>query len=258
MSKYSCVNIGNILILNPSDDQIKKSEKYNQELKIKRKIIDDKVNTLRSLYILPFQDLIFLMDIERQLFDLEAQILDLIKIRIYPTPEPLSIFFKEISQIISKKTPNFYKIPIIMSETEIVNGYNLFNLDETHSKIFTYEYFTELIKLFNTENTMTKEEFMTKYWNETCSDWAKQDTCGKFFVGYWKYPDDSEEYKNAWSLTKTANGEALYELPYSHALIFETIKIGCGNRQESVKYTNFLCEIIKRKLQNENIEEKKL
>lgn len=256
------VFIGNVMFTNPSDDQIKKSKELEKELENKRKILENKVHQLRFRYLYPSVNLNLLLDIQTQLYDLEEEFITLTRqiyhgVDIYPPHRPLLYFMNEIREIISEKSPNFYKISIIMSKTEIVNGYNLYDLNEKNGKIFDYQHFTKLTELFHTKNTMNKAQFMTKYWNDTCSDWAKQDECGECFAGYWKYPEDSEEYKNRFHLTKTANGEALYKLPYSHALIFETIEIGCGNRQESVRYTNFLCEVIKRKLDNKEENESK-
>uniref|UniRef100_A0A6C0AEC5 Uncharacterized protein n=1 Tax=viral metagenome TaxID=1070528 RepID=A0A6C0AEC5_9ZZZZ len=90
---------------------------------------------------------------------------------------------------------------------------------------------------------MTKKEFMEKYDEEACSDWSKQDECG--------------ECGNASIFSREANGAALYKLPYSHALIFRTIEMGCCNRMESVKYSNTICEYVKRKLSNKTDEVEK-
>jgi hypothetical protein len=43
------------------------------------------------------------------------------------------------------------------------------------------------------------------------------------------------------------NFKGLCELPYPRELIKRTIDLGCGNRNESVRYSNFICEWVKRK-----------
>jgi len=40
-----------------------------------------------------------------------------------------------------------------------------------------------------------------------------------------------------------------YNLPYSKELLLETISIGCSRRTESVRFSNFFCEYIARKVQ---------
>lgn len=141
--------------------------------------------------------------------------------------------------------------PINFSGVEQVNGYYLHPLEEESGRsLYWYGDFQKLEELYNTANTMTKEEFMEKYNEETCSDWCKHDEYGEYYGGYWMYPKGSYERENAWTLSKIRNGEALYNLPYSHDLIFKTIEMGCANRRESVRYTNTICEYVKRKLAN--------
>jgi hypothetical protein len=157
--------------------------------------------------------------------------------------------------MIDKKVPSWYSIPVSLSEDEKVNGYQLLNLNEEYGKPFYwYNDFQNMENHYNTPNTMTKEEFMEKYDEEACSEWSKMDENGECYGGFYNYPKDSDEYKNAYDLTRKANGEALYNLPYSHALIFETIRIGCNSLQESVKYSNTICEYVKRKLCNYKLE----
>jgi len=64
-------------------------------------------------------------------------------------------------------------------------------------------------------------------------------------MGYWLYPKGTPEKQNASNLTRTANGTALWNLPYSKEVVLKIIELGCGNRMEYVSYSNFLCEWLK-------------
>lgn len=134
---------------------------------------------------------------------------------------------------------------IIMTQDDEVNGYKLYNIDDN---IFTEPYFNSLEKIWNENNNMTFEEFYEKYDDEACSDWSKQDEHGECYGGFWKYPKGSYEYENAYDLTRKKNGEKLYELPYPKEFLLHTIKLGCNNRQESVRWSNYICEWMKRKI----------
>ena len=52
-----------------------------------------------------------------------------------------------------------------------------------------------------------------------------------------------------WNTTGNSNCRKLYELPYPKKLLLKTILIGCQDRKECIRYSNFICEFIKRKLQ---------
>lgn len=83
------------------------------------------------------------------------------------------------------------------------------------------------------------EEFLNKYENTACTDWAKMDEHGNDFAGYWKYPDGSNEKENAWRLTYEANCKELYKLVTERNFfpncIFLIIEHLCNFRCESVK-----------------------
>jgi len=99
---------------------------------------------------------------------------------------------------------------------------------------------------------MTREEFLKKYDDNASFEWSKFNEQGKYFVRFHNCSEDSYEYKNAYKLTRDVNGNALWNLPYSHALIFETIKYGSDHLQECVRFSNCMCEYISRKLKNKN------
>lgn len=170
---------------------------------------------------------------------------------IFPFFDPYGDLRSELNRMSEKKSPTWFRIPIVLNKTEQVNGFLLERMeDSVDEQYFPYSYFLKLEELFNTPNTMTKEEFIDKFDHTVCTDWGKQDENGECFGGFWKYPEGSYEHVNAHALTQQANGAALFNLPYSHALILETIELGCRNRRESVKYSNSVCEYVKRKLAN--------
>ncbi len=174
---------------------------------------------------------------------------------MYPPPRP----FKHHTEFVLEKfdafVPEWYKIPVQINKNEKINGYELYDKLDDDIPWFRYDYFLKLEKLFNEQNTMDEEEFYTKYDEKVCTDWCKMDEHGECYGGFWKYPDGTEEKSNAWNLSREANGVALFRLPYSHALIFETISYGCNTRQECVRFSNFMCEYVKRKLANKPIEQ---
>jgi hypothetical protein len=151
---------------------------------------------------------------------------------------------------------NFYEKydkEIIMYETEEVNGYKLYNCE---NNLLSVNYFNQMKELwFNNEENKKYDEyedFEKWFTDNTCSDWAKQDEHGNCFGGFWDYPEGTYEKENAWDLTLKANSRALYDLPYPRAVIVETVSIGCSNRMESVRYSNFICEWVKRKIMQQD------
>lgn len=247
------VSMGNFSIFNPTDDQKMQAKAFNDERERKRDEMDTEAV---QIYILCRTlecslSIKELSDHADSIMEIQNRRNRLFRGLIWPRPQPYKCFINDIKNMISRKSPEWWTIPIVMDHNEKVNGFFLHDIKEdVNNQMLFYSHFQELEILYNTPNTMTKEEFMDKYYGVACSDWSKQDECGECYGGFWKYPEDSYEYKNAWDLSRTANGEALYKLPYSHALIFETIELGCANRQESVRYSNSFCEYVKRKLTN--------
>ena len=164
----------------------------------------------------------------------------------YPPIVYMKIYY-EMAHKLCKKYDVEYEADLHMDSNEVANGYKLYNItnDEAILRRSTYN---DLVKKWLNNKQYTEDEFYTEYDNLACSDWSKQDEYGDCFGGYWDYPDDSYEKKNAWDLTRKANGNALYKLPFPKEVLLETIKIGCGNRMECVRYSNFLCEWVRRKM----------
>ncbi len=129
-----------------------------------------------------------------------------------------------------------------MEESEIVNGYALYSI---HDDIMDYEQFVEM---YNKRTIGVNDELFREWLDDhCCSDWAKQDKNGECYGGYWSYPDGSYEKENAYELSREDNLNALCALPYPREIIKDTVTIGCGNRMESVRYSNCMCEWVKRK-----------
>jgi hypothetical protein len=168
---------------------------------------------------------------------------------MYPRPEPLSEYINYVNDLLNKLTPDWYTVSVKMSEDEQVNEYYLYNMKNT-SQLFRYDYFLKLEKLFSEPNIMTQEEFLKKYDNDASFEWSKFNEQGEYFVGFHNCTKDSYENENAYKLTRNVNGKALWNLPYSHALIFETIKYGSAHLRECVRFSNFMCEYIGRTLKN--------
>lgn len=160
-------------------------------------------------------------------------------------PRPFSKDIDDINKRINNFAPQEFSTPIIMSKDDIVNGYNLFNIDYN---IMAYDDFVKYKKMWNDDEKMSHEEFINEYQDTACSDWNKMDEHGECFAGFWEYPDGSHEKENASGLTRDKNGECLWLLPYPKKFVLETILLGCNNRQECVKYSNFLCEWMRRKI----------
>jgi len=141
------------------------------------------------------------------------------------------------------KAKLFYEYKLIIEDEEI-NGYKLWNIDGQN--VLDFEDFKEICELWE-QPDITEEEFREGLDKNLCSDWAKQDRHGECFGGFWAYPEGSDEKINAYTLSRQDNIEGLCELPYPRNIIIKTCEWGCNSRMESVAYSNFLCEWIKRK-----------
>ena len=134
-----------------------------------------------------------------------------------------------------------------MTEKETVNGYALYNVEET-TQIFTIKDFMQLNKLlFSEDISISYEEFVTILKDKCCSDWYKEDVNGECFGGYWAYPEGSYEKVNAWNLTFQSQCKGLWNLPYPKQMIIAMIQHVCCRRIDNVRGVNCLCEWIKRK-----------
>ncbi len=96
------------------------------------------------------------------------------------------------------------------------------------------------------ENSMTFEEFEKLC--DFCSDWKKMDEHGECFGGFWNYPEGSYERENAGKLSYQKNIKCLWNLPWPKHFIIYTVKRGCNDRMESVRYSNEFCEMMYRSI----------
>lgn len=157
-----------------------------------------------------------------------------------------------ISEQITKLLNPAFNTPIVMSKTEIVNGYSLY---DCKINLATYDYFCELVKLMRSERKWTFDEWKKEMSDTCCTDWYKKTDGGESIGnGFWSYPEDSYQYKNAWQLTFNRSCKKMWKLPFSKDLLLETIRLGCSNRRESVRYSNFVCVWVQRKLETVKID----
>jgi len=168
---------------------------------------------------------------------------------IYGPPKPMYKQMEEVDKLIQKVSNSNYYLPekaVVINNKEKVNGYLLYGTNS----LMEEDAYKFLCKIWNDENNNLedKDKFMEKYDKNACTEWGKMDETGGSFGGFWDYPEGTYERENASQLTKEKNGEALYKLPYPKKFILHTVDIGCSNRTESVRYSNFLCEWMKRKM----------
>jgi hypothetical protein len=134
------------------------------------------------------------------------------------------------------------------SAGEVVNGFELYPVNKGVN-IFQWELYKELSDLADQEQPDARSEsaFADAMRSECCTDWHKQDIHGECYGGPWNAPEGSPERENAWELCMEQATAAMFRLPFSKDVLLRTIKIGCNNRLESVRYSNFLCVWIERK-----------
>lgn len=157
------------------------------------------------------------------------------------------IFNDEINRIMKRiEVINLdKKFDIKFDPGDRVNGYSVSKYIGLDIK---YLDFMEFKRIWQDNREMSYQEF-SKIFNEiACAEWSKMDKYDEYYGGFWKYPEGSYEHEHAWHLCREDNCRALYELPYPKRFIIETIKIGCNNGLESVPFTNYLCEMMSRKL----------
>ena len=159
----------------------------------------------------------------------------------------LDLDIKRCNELLKKFSQTNYNNYIIkISSNEEINGYKLYDIDNNLMAENTFIYFK---KIWDENKLLDKNQFRDKFEEIACTEWSKMNEHGESFMGYWKYPKNTYEYKNAYHLTFDDNFNKLYNLPYPKEFLLETVKIGCNNRLESVRYSNFLGEWFKRKLE---------
>jgi hypothetical protein len=110
-----------------------------------------------------------------------------------------------------------------------------------HAPPISYFEFCEYVEKLCLADQPREDEMIEWLRVECCTTWNKMDQKGNFFVGFWTYPDDSDEQKNAFTLTLEDNIKGLMELPFPRRMVMKSVKIGCRLGTESVQYSAFLC-----------------
>lgn len=130
------------------------------------------------------------------------------------------------------------------SKEERVNGFQLY---ERVSNLFYEEDFEHMCALADDRTQWSFRRFKEAMSDVCCSDWNKQDIHGECFGGPYKQPEGSYAKSNAYNLCFAQAVRAMWRLPFSKALLIRTIQLGCFIRQESVRYSNYLCVWLERK-----------
>lgn len=140
----------------------------------------------------------------------------------------------------------FNNSDIQMNSNEIENGLKLFDIDP-NINVFDFHEFKKMSTMLKIPKTCLFEDWRLNMKATACTDWNKQDENGNSFGGPWKYPEGSYEKMNAWDLSFDKSCQLMFDLPFSKEALLHTIKFGCSDRNESVKYSNFLCIWVLRK-----------
>jgi hypothetical protein len=138
--------------------------------------------------------------------------------------------------ISNEKANKFHTSNLIINKNEKVNGYEMYMFEEN---IMEFKVFEDLWKKYSDYKQMKNIHFM-EYIDYICSSkWSKMNQCGEQF--------GSINNENIQRMVRANNLNALRELPFPREVIIETIKMGRKNKMESVRYTNFICEWVRRK-----------
>lgn len=161
---------------------------------------------------------------------------------------PVNLFecdYKKIENQCKNICPIYYTNVPQIKDTEFINGYQLYDC----VTLFPYYMYYSWLRLWNKNDANLEETtFLELYYNTACTRWSKMDSNGNNFGCFWDLPKYTNEYKNAYFLTREKNGKLLWNLPFPKYFILETVNIGCNNLMDSVRYSNFLCEWMKRKI----------
>lgn len=151
---------------------------------------------------------------------------------IRPMPRELPIFHSVYKNPVSKFTSPKY-----------TNGFELF----LRNTVFKKNSYDKLIVIWSKPTgTLKFEEF--EILCGFCSDWYKMDEHGERYGGFWKYPEDSYEYINAYELSYKKNTNCLWNLPWPKHFLIHTVKQGCNSLNESVRYSNSFGEMMYRSI----------
>jgi hypothetical protein len=138
----------------------------------------------------------------------------------------------------------YYQHNVVTSSVQFLNGYHLF---DSTANIMSMEDFRHLWELFVKNKQVPFRKFEDTFGQIACSNWSYINELGEKDKSNWDAPEDSFENENAWFICRTNNCNKLFALPYPKEVIIESIIFGCRNGKDSVRYSNFICEWVRRK-----------
>lgn len=177
---------------------------------------------------------------------------------LFPRIAYMQEFYEEAHKLV-KKYDSDYESKLQVFDTESTNGYKLLTIENGGTCFMNRTQYENFAKWWVENPQYTQTKFLDTYDAMACREWGMIDPNGEKYAVYYRYPEGSEEAETILSLNKKANGIALWILPYPKQVILETIKYSVNDIQKSVRYSNFLCEWVKRKMkQMAEIENQKL
>ena len=135
------------------------------------------------------------------------------------------------------------RISIGITDSETVRGYRLYTMPDN---MIDGDYFEYMLGLYN-DYSMTDEQFYIWYDENVCTGWKTMDRHGNDqSYSDVNFEDNFKAFKELPFSFKELPF-SFKKLPFSFKEICKTIDIGCSNCMESVRYTNSICEWMKRK-----------
>ena len=140
----------------------------------------------------------------------------------------------------SDEIKTYNNTKVTLESTEIVNGYQLYDLGYN---FLDYKEFKQWRMLLQENKKCSTEDFIDWLYKNTCTDWCKMNKLGECYKGkYW----EDETCTDPYTLTQKDNFEGVSELPYPKELLKVVIRYSCSHRSESIKEINTACEWLKR------------
>ena len=149
---------------------------------------------------------------------------------LYNIRTPWSVLFHMINDRLQDMVPGYGTV-IITSDTEVVNGYKLYNTESANG-VIGFADLSRCIDMQRENRPMNYATFEKRLEDVACADWYKMDFDGQ---------------PCSWDGTFVRNCQALYALPYAKELVLWTVQYSCTSRKECVRYSNFCCEWVRRK-----------
>jgi hypothetical protein len=143
-----------------------------------------------------------------------------------------------LNRVIRDKTTPEFRTPVTYDEASEHDGYRMYSTvgDPMPERMFN-EWAARYGRLDDALETWLG--FWEAFDDAACSSWNKQDDHGECFGGFWE-SNDEDEREHAYQLSRRHNAVCLYNLPFPKHLLLETVRLGCANRMESVRYSNYL------------------